>query len=183
MRRPGPLGLLDIDSRNVSRCPSGLCGTSRQQSPIPAELMWVHRVPGPAHWSPPPSVGAPGHVPHPVFLSRCSLLPARPLYVMILKCIRSPGLSPDSSPPLWASLHLSEVMYKPFLPPPRPHTLPTRLPHLSSTCLPKLGSPNQDRHRGSLHPHRPLHLPTSTKAVVFKHRPDLIFPWAHILVE
>ena len=119
----------------------------------------------------------------PVFLSRCSLLPARPLYVMILKCIRSPGLSPDSSPPLWASLHLSEVTYKPFLPPPRPHTLPTRLPHLSSTCLPKLGSPNQDRHRGSLHPHRPLHLPTSTKAVVFKHRPDLIFPWAHILVE
>ena len=38
MRRPGPLRLLDIDSRNVSHCPSGLCGSSHQQSPIPAQL-------------------------------------------------------------------------------------------------------------------------------------------------
>lgn len=75
-----------------------------------------------------------------VFLSKRSLLPARPLYVMILKYIRNPGLSPDS-PPHWTSLHLPEVMHKPFLPPPRPHTLPTRSPHLSPTCLPSSGSP------------------------------------------
>lgn len=37
-RRPGPLGLLDIDSRNVSHCPSGLRGSSHQQSPVPAQF-------------------------------------------------------------------------------------------------------------------------------------------------
>lgn len=186
-RRPGPLGLLDIDSRNVSHCPSGLRGSSHQQSPVPAQFTVSPQGPCTGLWVPPPSVGAPGQKRKTrktlVFLSECSLLPARPLYVMILKYIRSPGLSPDSSPPHWASLHLPEVTYKPVLPPPRPHTVPTRSPHLSPTCLPTTGSPGQDRHRGSLHPPRPLPPPTTIKVVVLKHRPDLIFPWAPILME
>lgn len=166
-------------------CPTaqvGCMGPAISRVPSQHGSQWVHRVPALAYWSSPPSVEAPGHTPHPCLplqtlpaASQASLCDDSQIHPQPRPLSRLSTPLGLSAPPRGNAQTLPSSTQATHT----AHSFTSSQPHLPAFI--RLSWP--DRPRGSLHPPRPLPPPTTTKAVVLKHRPDLIFPWAPILME